>query len=898
MEQQNNITREFLKTYQENLALSGLMPDEKAENIQRWAYLQAAAVLHCFYAAKLVPAHGDPTEDIRSLLSDDILFAPGRYLEGIYILRPEIRRQALKRFASRNEMLDVLHANTGHPQTSLQVMWAGYLESGQLADPQSLGYGQLNDYAQIITWLNGIDQTLPQIGDIHDLLRKKSILANFEHLVVENFTGRTAELAFLIRHITTAPKKESKSFTTTISDWFSPSDPKPLLSVYGPGGIGKSALAGKLLYENAMSQTTEPFPFVYIPFDLGNMRVESPLTILVEAASQLSIQLPALQQRIEIFNNYVREFRDRRSSLASRSKSLATRSLVVDEYHQEEESLYKTFVTLVNQAVAGLSRLDSNLVIVFDTFEEVEYRDYESLGGFWRLLDILIKNCPRLRFIISGRISIAKLGVNNDLLTERALQEFSQEDRIQLLTRLGVDPTLAPGIAKQVGGNPLTLRLAASLYEKDKTEVDKSGIRKLETKKYYFFQVDDQIIQGQLYRRILAHIHDDNIRALAHPGMVLRTVTPEIILYVLGTVSDIKVANIDEAQRLFDKLKREQSLVEVGYRGDLVYRNEIRNAMLRLMMQDMTKVLKKIRKAAIKYYLFKPDENSRAEEMYHRLALGEDDFQTLDERWMPGIETSVAANLEEYTARIKVWLASRISIEIPREVLRNADTSDWERNITRKVKQAMAEKQNDRALALLGERSDRTDNSPLFALEAKTQILLQHYPEAVQVIETGIERISQSNNRGRLAELVWLRAQVEILQEQYLNADISLQITGEAVEIAANKLPFIQVLCYRLLLRKFYEVQYLETKNSLTQRLSEVLSDYEPEGPHLDFMISLALSLLGEDYPRTFAKYAGFAKHPDMPAPTDMLTSQNLEGLDDYRESWEIEETNSIRAIL
>ena len=43
-----------------------------------------------------------------------------------------------------------------------------------------------------------------------------------------------------------------------------------------------------------------------------------------------------------------------------------------------------------------------------------------------------------------------------------------------------------------------------------------------------------EVLQGVLFRRILGHIHTPEIRQLAHPGLVLRRITPDLIKEVLG----------------------------------------------------------------------------------------------------------------------------------------------------------------------------------------------------------------------------------------------------------------------------------------------------------------------------------------------------------------------------
>ncbi len=316
----------------------------------------------------------------------------------------------------------------------------------------------------------------------------------------------------------------------------------------------------------------------------------------------------------------------------------------------------------------------------------------------------------------------------------------------------------------KVGGNPLSLRLAARLVLSDQNEASKKGIRDLTTKKWLLFQIDEELIQGQLYKRILDHIQNPDVRKLAHPGMVLRVVSPDIIMKVLAGICGMGDIDESRAFTLFRSLREEHGLVEAGSSGTLVYRPEIRQAMIKLLNQDKRSLVRDLNRAAVKYYEGRLGIEALAEEFYHRLVLNEDELWTLSERWDPAIERSIIANIEEYPERTLAWLATRTKIEVPREILLKAGVTDWERNITRKVMRAIEGLQLINAKQLLSERSERTTGSPLFALEAKTDILLEDFKSAIEILDEGIENVIQSNNRGRLAELYWLRAQVGLLQ--------------------------------------------------------------------------------------------------------------------------------------
>lgn len=124
---------------------------------------------------------------------------------------------------------------------------------------------------------------------------------------------------------------------------------------------------------------------------------------------------------------------------------------------------------------------------------------------------------------------------------------FDDEAAFGFLTAYGVeDEALARNAVRQLGGNPLTLKLAAELIKKDaRALVD------VRTKRLFILRVRDEAIQGQLYRRILGRIHDDSVRKLAHPGLVLRRITAPIIKEVLAQPCEVVVPDLPAADVLF-----------------------------------------------------------------------------------------------------------------------------------------------------------------------------------------------------------------------------------------------------------------------------------------------------------------------------------------------------------
>jgi hypothetical protein len=873
-----------------------------AESLRAAPYLEAAAVLHHFNPDTLEPTRqAGQKADPRRLLRQKIAPAAGRLNEGLVTLRLEPRREALRRLGSREAMQKALKANPGRPGTPLQSAWESFLSTGLFPDLESLGYHALSDQCQILRWVEGILPDLPDSSELNRLLQRKSALGSFEHLVIDNFTGRKREIDLLREHIGVfPPATRLDAVRRQISAWIM-MPARPVLAIHGPGGIGKSALVGRILWEHSQSHETTRLPFAYLAFDQPTLRIESPFTLLVEAAAQFELQQSAPGESLPQFRSAVHSYRDELDHVRTGARKSSSRQRRIADVDLIEQRLFQSFADLL-RAVGRRSDLqdtvEAPLLFALDSFEEVHYRDRESLGRFWRMLGIIQDQYPPLRVLISGRAPVSELLDDRSRLREVELRELDVADRITLLERLGVtDLSLATSVASQLGGNPLSLRMAADLVRSDPAAITPNGIEGLTTRTWILFKVDAGVIQGQLYRRILAHIHDDKVRLLAHPGMVLRRVDPGVILHVIAPTCGVDVPDMHEALRLFEELRREHALVKEESDA-LVYRPDIRSVMLRLLQQDRFEQVRKLHRAAVVYYTDQEGSEARSEELYHRLMLGEDESRTLDNRWIPGIESSLARSLDEYPVRGKVWLASHMNLEVSRQDFTRASIQEWERNVTRKVQQLLSLLDIEGALHLLSERTERSDNSPLFALESKTHMLRNDLDAAWRTLERGVEQVTLSGNGGRLAELWWLQSQIALLQQNPSRAEELLRRAETALQGSSSPIPLIQVLCQRLLIHSENPETLSEAIHGIRYRLDRACECLDDASAYsATEIVSLAARLLEEEFPRTAKHLVQFLGSSALLSMSPNLTSENLQGLDEYRESWELDSDAPLEAM-
>jgi hypothetical protein len=333
------------------------------------------------------------------------------------------------------------------------------------------------------------------------------------------------------------------------------------------------------------------------------------------------------------------------------------------------------------------------------------------------------------------------------------------ESAVGYLQARGVaDPSLARQMATQFGGSPLSLKLAVELAAREGT--GQGGTLDVSTHQFLFVRLDEAVVQRQLYKRILDHVHDENVRKLAHPGLILRRLTPTLIWRVLAEPCGLKISSLPEAEKLFSDLMREVSLVTVASDKSLVHRQDLRRLMLKLLQSDEPEKAQAIHEAAVRYYENQtPTPSERAEEIYHRLWLG-DERSIIDERWITGVEPHLASALTEFSGARRAYLASRLNYEVDEETRQLADTEDWESIVERKALDLLAHEQRQQALDLLASRTDRTNKSPLFAIEAKALASLNRWSESLAKLNEGIDRALSAGERQQATTLALQAAEV------------------------------------------------------------------------------------------------------------------------------------------
>jgi hypothetical protein len=719
-------------------------PLSNDDNIKRRAYRNAAAVLAALSNPnELRPAGmpGLPGEGER-LLATELVAATGRRLDGRVMLRPEARRAAFAELRSIKSRREALEANPKERTGELQADFERYLLGNPLpVEDQSPK--QLERTLQIALWLQGLLETLPRTEEVRERADYFSLLAPFEDLAGDKiFRGRRAELDELRSFVgVVEPDALLKRLSAKVMRWIDPK-PAPALSLSGPGGIGKSALIARFMLEHTRLPLEARLPFAYLDFERPVLSISQPLSLIAEMIRQLDLQF-AHENYFRKLRNYSIKMMDGESSIEREQKPGPAISLAAD--------------------LTGILRVQLGprpFIIILDTFEEVQYRGERLAFPFWELLSEMQERFPFLRVVISGRAPVTSLTLIGQEPVQLQLGELDQDAAAAFVQGYGIDKSLATILVKQVGGVPLSLKLAATAAGEE-GEADSRGIKNLAGKSRFWFSTSDEIIQGTLYSRILGHIHDPVLERLAHPGLVLRRISPEVILEVLNKPCQLGISTIDEAIELFDKLRQETALVASDtLDGTLVHRSDLRRTMLKLLVEKAPAQADEIHRTAVDWYSKQSGWRAKAEELYHRLQLGDLRLDRFYED--PEVRSSLQASITEFSTSAQVFLASN-GYDVAPEILEHASEDENDAAQAAQIEEYLPFGPSSVAFAqgIIDEHQKRLNESPIL-LRAAARIAAQRdrLDESLDWIEKGIslafERDRPREILALLCDQAWL----------------------------------------------------------------------------------------------------------------------------------------------
>jgi hypothetical protein len=693
-----------------------------------------------------------------------------------WALTADTRVAALRQLRERGRIDEAIAANRRYDGALRRALEGQIRRTARPLDEQSLT--DLAASFPASEWLRSAGyRGLPAHDEFIRRIDWLTLLAPFEHLAGGHFHGRARELERLRAHAGVLPPGSLvASAQRAVRRGRASREHKPLV-VHGPGGVGKSTLIARFILEHAKALEDDRFPFAYLDLDRSAVDGAAPLTLLVEALRQFGVEYPIAKRRFE------RIAAGWSALIADGDRSAARWASAARDFAD---------------AVGSLMSRERPVVLVLDTFEEVQVRSAEDVAAIWALFEALASVVPQLRVIVVGRAEVP--GHPQHVL---ALNRLDDDDAIGFLVARGVtDRRLAQRIVRQVGGSPMSLKLAADLVEQHALPGAQLDVRSRES---LLVRIDDRVIQRQLYRRVLDHIHDANVRRLAHPGLVLRRLTPELIRDVLAEPCGLEIESLAEARELFDGLRREVSIVTVGSDGALVHRPDLRLLILEALERDAPDRSRRIRELAVEFYERRePDPRERAEEIYHRIVLGHE-AAVVDARWMPGVERRLKTALTELSGRRRAFLAARLGVEVDEETRRLADVEDWEEIVARKVRGLLSAGRTDEALALIATRDERSARSPLVGLHADALARSGRVGDAVAGLGAGIEIALAASERRQGLRLALQQAELVLAWRRRADVEQAIERLDLLTEASTDAGDRLDALTHIIALDELFE---------------------------------------------------------------------------------------------
>jgi hypothetical protein len=640
-----------------------------------WKYREAASVLATFDFTTLRAAGNVSSMTAKTELLADCDVAHTADGKMAWSLRRPVRQAALRRLLLSGSVQAALDSNPDRQRTDAQALLELYLTGGDLP-PRRMRSAELRRaLLEVVDWLSGLPELagrLPSVDSIKQRIAWEQLLQPFRELVGTTFAGRRKELGQLADYVGLYDAQSiSESVTRAVENILSIKD-RPPLFINGPGGSGKSTLISRFILDHAEIEDSSRFPFAYLDFDRPGLVAEEPITLLTEIMRQLAIQFPESADRYRQLSD---EWYSRVVKQVSESSTPAQAPARPRFELTERETFLDDFAEFVN----GLKTTNQPLLLVLDTFEEVQFRSAAFADEVLDFLEALQSRVPRLRTVLSGRADVRS---SRYKVRTVVIGNFDKDAGVAFLTGRGIhDSQVAQKIFDQVGGSPLVLRLAADVAKLEK--VDQSGIEGLPSGWLSLFQ--SQSIEVVLYKRILSHVYDSRVQQLAYPGLVLRVITPEVLEKVLAASCSVTIASREESRELLATMRGQLTTILVPRAGDeetLIHRPDMRA----ILLQDLTEksrkdatvaaTLRKIHEAAIAFYEKFEDPAQRAEELYHRLALGVDRVM-LNARWEAGLNPYLGSSIRELPQPSQIYLAARLGIELSEEIWAKADDEDW-----------------------------------------------------------------------------------------------------------------------------------------------------------------------------------------------------------------------------
>lgn len=495
-------------------------------------------------------------EHLRTRCSVDALDA------GQWVLLDRERLPVLSRLRHEGQLIETCERAVEMGESSVPRMIIEILRGD--FEPVAARADALAVATEVVRWLDAIhvDVDAPSAQRLTGMLEVRSLHSELDFLAHQT-VGRDAEL----RKLTGFVRRVWRA---------GPSDPK--LSIFileGVGGIGKSTLAADFA-RNHLPKEHDDAILLWIDYDRLRVRPEDVGTVLMEIARQLGWAIPEAAD-------------------ALRSARAVLRS---DRPGSDGRLNLRAAIDTIAEAVvgSGRGRLSRPVLLVLDTFEQVERVPGQTTDILGALDSLRSRMFDNFAVLACGRSLFTKgfgeVAVNDH--TE-ALHGLGRTASMALLTGrgglgqsaadsfLGAFDDLGDGFADRIGV-PMLLMLIARLIRDKQFSLEDRDIAEIRA------AADATMATAYIYGRILERLPDD-LKALAHPGLAVPEVSPDLIEHVVWPAVHPERFPVspERAADLYHRLSRETWLVDPvpgSVPPRVRHRPDLRRAMLEGMRKD------------------------------------------------------------------------------------------------------------------------------------------------------------------------------------------------------------------------------------------------------------------------------------------------------------------------